>query len=75
MLTVRVMEKDDSAEGSQSLSTPDTSDLLLDNNMLRHVIVQAVQFVYARADEVTVSEGRRMYDALRTVGDLRCVSL
>ena len=75
MLTVRVMEKDDSAEGSHSLSTPDTSDLLLDNNMLRHVIVQAVQFVYARADAVTVSEGRRMYDALRTVGDLRCVSL
>ena len=39
------------------------------------MIVQAVQFVYARADAVTVSEGRRMYDALRTVGDLRCVSL
>ena len=71
MMTIRVMEKDDLMEGSQSLSTPDTSDLLLDNSTLRQVIIQSVEYAYSHADVVTATEGQRMFEALRTVGEFR----
>ena len=75
MLTVRVIEKEDTTEGSQSLSTSDSSDLLLDNNILRHVIVEAIQFASNHGDVLTATEGQRLYKALHTVGDLRSFKL